>query len=458
MLVMKFGGSILRSASDYEEIAEYLQEFVNTERAVVVVSAMRGITDQLINLGEYAARGDEFRVKGLLSSIREKHEEVCQQLGLSCKLLNEELERLEKITIGITYIGEITPGLRDLIASIGENLSGGILSELLQKRGIRSRFFTGGEAGIVTDDSYGEAHPLMKATRVYVRSNLLPILEDTVPVVAGFSGLSQEGKVTTLGRGGSDLTAVLLGSSLEVREVWLWSDVDGMLTADPKIVKDARLIKQISYREAIELAHFGAKRMHPRFLEPAIATNTPIRIRNFFNRDCSGTLISSREVIREEGVVKAVGLRKDVAILTVRGAGMVGRPGTAAKLFSILGENRINIMMISQSISESDISVVVERDNAERARGIIEARLLGPIYREVLLDRNCAVLAAIGAGMRGTPGVAARVFDAVSSRGINVKMIAQGSSEVNISFVVDEGDGEEAVRAIHSEFSLGKAD
>lgn len=455
MLVMKFGGSILEKSGDFIEVADYLKVATRDERVVTVVSAMKGVTDDLLKLGDLAASSNEEGVSQVLDAIRERHLRVCEELDLECKIVKEELEKLERVVLGIAYIGEITPRLRDLIASLGENLSGGILTELLNKRGVRSRFFTGGEAGIVTDDSYGEANPLIKATRVYVRSRILPLLEDTVPVVAGFSGISQEGRVTTLGRGGSDLTAVLLGSSLGSREVWLWTDVDGLLTADPKIVKDARLIKQISYKEAIELTHFGAKKMHPRFLEPAMMTSTPVRIRNFRNRECRGTLISSREIISGK-IVKAVGLRKGVSILTVRGAGMVGRPGTAAKLFSLLGENSLNVLMISQSISESDISVVLDDGQAESAKGIVEARLLGPIFREVLLDRNCAVVATIGSGMRGTPGVAARVFKAVSSKGVNVKMIAQGSSEVNISFVVSEDDGEETVRAVHEEFDLGR--
>ncbi len=455
MLIMKFGGSILGGSRDLESVADYLMEAGGSERIVAVVSALRGVTDHLLRIGSLAAAGDEPAVFRELDSLGSIHLTICDELDLKCRRVRDELGRLEKIAIGLTYIGEITPRLRDLIASMGENLSGSMLSELLEKKGVKSRFLTGGEAGIVTDDSYGEANPLLKATRVYVRSRLLPLLQDTLPVVAGFSGLSQEGRVTTLGRGGSDLTAVLLGSSLGSREVWIWTNVDGLLTADPRIVRDARLIRQISYREAIELAHFGAKRMHPRFLEPAMVTSTPVRIRNFNNRGCRGTLISSREV-RSREIVKAVGLRKGVSIITVRGVGMIGRPGTAGRLFSLLGESGLNVLMISQSISESDISIVLEADEAERARGVMEAKLLGPIFREVLLDRGCSVVAAIGSGMRGTPGVAARVFGAVSSRGVNVKMIAQGSSEVNISFVVDEADGEEAVRAIHDEFELGR--
>jgi aspartate kinase len=380
------------------------------------------------------------------------HLRVCEELGIRCDDVRKDLDKLERIVRGMLYLGESTPRIRDLIASFGENLSGKILAGLLREKGVNSRFLTGGEAGIVTDECYGNANPLIKATRIYLRARLLPLLEDTVPVVAGFSGVTMLGKVTTLGRGGSDLTAVLVGSSLSAREVCLWTDVDGLMTADPKVVRDARVLKNVSYPEAIEMAHFGAKRMNPRFLEPAMPTKTPIRIRNFRNRECEGTLISERP---SGSVVRAIGMKKGVSILTVRGARMVGRPGIAHMLFKVLGESHINVGMISQSISESDISVLLDSRAAERARGLVEARL-GTLFREVLIERDCAAVAAIGSGMRGIPGVAARVFRAVAERGINVKMIAQGSSELSISFVVNGSDGEEAVRALHEEFELSK--
>ncbi|MCS7103410.1 MAG: aspartate kinase, partial [Candidatus Korarchaeum sp.] len=272
--------------------------------------------------------------------------------------------------------------------------------------------------------------------------------------VAGFSGMTRDGRVTTMGRGGSDLTAVLVGSSLNANEVWLWTDVDGFMTADPRIVSEAKLLKRITYMEAIEMAHFGAKRMNPRFLEPAMAANTPVRVRNFRNRSCEGTLISKEG--GSKSIVKAIGMRKGVSIIMVRGAGMVGRPGSAYAIFKELSERSINVQMISQSISESDISLVLDSKVAESARGLVEAKLLGPIFKEVILERDCAAVAAIGSGMRGTPGVAARVFKAVANRGINVKMIAQGSSELSISFVVSGEDGEEAVRSLHEEFELNR--
>ena len=450
MLVMKFGGSILEGSRDFMEISDYIVG--QSERKVVVISAIKGVTDSLLKLHNLAASGDEVNTNKVLSDLEEMHLRVCEELGIRCDDVRKDLDKLERIVRGMLYLGESTPRIRDLIASFGENLSGKILAGLLREKGVNSRFLTGGEAGIVTDECYGNANPLIKATRIYLRARLLPLLEDTVPVVAGFSGVTMLGKVTTLGRGGSDLTAVLVGSSLSAREVCLWTDVDGLMTADPRVVRDARVLKNVSYPEAIEMAHFGAKRMNPRFLEPAMPTKTPIRIRNFRNRECEGTLISERP---SGSVVRAIGMKKGVSILTVRGARMVGRPGIAHMFFRVLGESHINVGMISQSISESDISVLLDSRAAERARGLVEARL-GTLFREVLIERDCAAVAAIGSGMRGIPGVAARVFRAVAERGINVKMIAQGSSELSISFVVNGSDGEEAVRALHEEFELSK--
>ncbi|MEM2728976.1 MAG: aspartate kinase, monofunctional class [Candidatus Korarchaeum sp.] len=454
MLVMKFGGSILSGSNDFIEIGEYVRSFDAKKGLVIVISAMKGVTDSLLKLCSLAASGDEPNASRLLMDLEDRHLKVCEELGIACEDVRREFEKLERIIRGIIYLGELSPRVRDLVASSGESFSGRILSGFLRSKGINSRFMMGGEAGIITDDTYGNANPLLRATRVYLRTRLTPMLEDTLPVVAGFSGMTRDGRVTTMGRGGSDLTAVLIGSSLNAHEVWLWTDVDGFMTADPRIVSDARLLRRISYMEAIEMAHFGAKRMNPRFLEPAMMTNTPVRVRNFKNRSCEGTLISGEG--GSKGVVKSIGMRRGVSVLMVRGAGMVGRPGTAYMLFKELSERSINVQMISQSISESDISLVLDSRVADSARGLIEAKLLGPIFREVILERDCAAVAAIGSGMRGTPGVAARVFKAVASRGINVKMIAQGSSEPSISFVVDGEDGEEAVRSLHEEFELSK--
>ncbi|MDA4120109.1 MAG: aspartate kinase, partial [Thaumarchaeota archaeon] len=327
-----------------------------------------------------------------------------------------------------------------------------ILTAEIESRGARASSMTGGEAGIVTNGAFGEAVPNSSATARAVRRSLLPRLAaGEVPVVAGFIARSNEGEVTTLGRGGSDYTATLLGAALDADEIWIWTDVDGILSADPRIVKNSAPIKQLSYPEAEELAFFGAKNMHPLSLGPARTNHVPVRIKNGFRPDFPGTLITDRQT-RSKGIIKAVAVVRNVGLLTVAGETLQGRPGIAAKVFSALAGAGVNILMISQSVSEANIGMIVRRRSLHVAERALkrELKLEGiPVILES--DSRVAVVAAVGAGMRGEKGVAAKVFGAVASRGINVRMIAQGSSEMNISFVVDEKDAEDAVRALHSQ-------
>jgi aspartate kinase len=278
----------------------------------------------------------------------------------------------------------------------------------------------------------------------------------TVLVVTGYIAATQDGVTTTLGRGGSDYTATILGAALTA-EVWIWTDVDGLMTSDPKIVPSAKMLPELSFQEASEMAIFGAKAMHPRALEPAMEENIPVRIRSISDPENPGTVIVKEPKTRVGASVKAVNMVKNVALVNVSGAVMVGTPGTAAKVFEVLGNSKINILMISQSVSEANISFVIQRNLLEKAVSMLEIALLGKgVIRSVTAEDDVCVVAIVGAGMRGTPGMASRLFTAVAKRGINVRMIAQGSSELNISFVVKETDGEEAVRAIHEEFELNK--
>jgi aspartate kinase len=278
-----------------------------------------------------------------------------------------------------------------------------------------------------------------------------------LPIVAGYGACSPHGITTTLGRGGSDYTATLIGASLDADEIVIWKEVEGLMTADPKIEPDARVIQRISYAEASEMAYFGAKAIHPRALEPAAAKQIPVRIRSpLYSSD--GTLIASDRPVKSEGIVKAVTLVNDVALISITGAGMAGLPGVAARVFKILGDAGINILMISQSSSEAGISFVTPAAKLEVAANALELGLLGTeLVENISKEDEVCIVAAVGAGMKGTLGVAAKVFKAVSEKGINVRMIAQGSSELNISFVVAENDGQKAVQALHQEFELAKA-
>jgi aspartate kinase len=296
----------------------------------------------------------------------------------------------------------------------------------------------------------------MDVTVRKVRANLGGMLNDgKFPIVAGRGAASPHGVTTTLGRGGSDYTATLIGASLDADEVLIWKDMGGFMTADPSIVPNARLIQKISYAEAVEMAYFGAKGIHPRALQPVMEMQIPVRLRSFLDRTNEGTLIAGNREVKTGVVVKSVTLVRSVAMISVTGAGMAGLPGVAAKVFKVLGDAGINILMISQSSSEAGISFVVPREKLQQAKNALGLGLIGAEFQIASEDDVC-VVAAVGAGMKGTPGVAARVFRVVAENGVNVRMIAQGSSELNISLIVAEIDGPKTIQAIHEEFKLGE--
>jgi aspartate kinase len=464
IVVMKFGGTSVATGKNIRHVAKIIADNRSKECGVVaVVSALEGVTNQLVQVAEEAKKGNREHISKFKQELLERHlatlREAIKDEQLKAdaeQVVKARITELEQILTGIVYVGELTPKSRDTVISFGERLSAPIVSSVLKDIGLKSQHLTGGEAGIVTDNNFGEAGLLMNFTKFQLTKNIEPLLKKgTVPVVTGFIAATQDKEVTTLGRGGSDYTATIVGAALEADEVWIWTDVDGLMTADPKIVPEAKTIPEISFQEATELTIFGAKAMHPRALEPARKEGIPVRIRNVFSPDNPGTLIIQDGKTKTKDGVKAVTLVRNVAVITVSGAGMVGAPGTAAKVFEVLGRENINILMISQSVSESNISLVIQGSMLERAVNTLEIALLGRDFiREVMSEDDVCVVAVLGAGMKGIPGVASRIFSAVSQKGINVLMIAQGSSELNVSFVVKENDGAETVRAIHKEFKL----
>jgi aspartate kinase len=424
---------------------------------------MAGVTNQLVQEAEQAKKQNEKQIQRFTSELVEKHVATASE-AINNKTILKEVEQiikktvsaLEKVLTGICYVGEITPKSRDYVLSFGERLSAPIVWGTLKDINVKTQCFTGKDAGIVTDANFGEASPLMNVTIHQVKARLEPLLEENVvAVVTGYIAATQDGVITTLGRGGSDYTATILSVALAADEVWIWTDVDGILTTDPKIVGGARRLSQLSYGEAAEMAIFGAKAMHPSALEPVIEAQIPVRIRNVFNPENHGTLIADIQEIKSTEVVKAVAMIKDVAMINIRGAAMVGAPGSYSKIFDVMGENNINIMMISAAVSEANISLIIRRNLLGRALSTLEIALLGrgPV-NEITSEDDVCVIAVMGANMKGTLGVASRIFATVAKKGINIRMIAQGSSELNVSFVVKEKDGIAVVRAIHEEFEL----
>ena len=461
---MKFGGSSLANATSIRNAARIVQRFSPENKIVVVASATNDTTDRLLEIGELAQRREKARVGKILGSIQRLHVKTARSIS-SRKTSREFLDRinqlntdLEKTVEGISHLRELTPRSRDYLLSFGERLSTPILAAAIRNLGFKAQALTGGEAGIASDDKFGEAKPLAELSYHEIRRRLDPMLaKNQIPVVTGFIAATLDGTLTTLGRGGSDYTASLLGAALNADEIWIWTDVDGLMTADPRIVKDAGVLPTVSFGEALELSYFGAKMMHPRAMQPAAQRKIPVRIRNSSRPTFEGTLVSSREEDNAGRVVKAVSIIRSVGIVTVSGTGMIGLPGAAAKIFMTLGSNNINVMMISQGSSEATISCVVARKDADNAVRALQLALLGQGFVDkVVVEKDACIIAVVGSGMKGTPGVAARIFSAVARKEINVRIVAQGSSEYNVSFVVSEDQGPEAVRAIHEEFQLGK--
>jgi aspartate kinase len=463
---MKFGGTSVATAERIKNVADRVKESGRGHEVVVICSAMGDVTDELLALCSDASKGLERQVEERLSSLRETHlaaltatvgdEEVRRQVA---EMLNITLSQLEKLARGSTVLGELTPRSKDAILSCGERLSNPIVAGALLERGMDAVYLTGGEAGIMTDDRFGDASPLMEVTNFQVREKLSPILADgKTPVVTGYIGATQSGDTTTLGRGGSDLTATIVGSAVDADEVWIWSDVDGLMTADPRIVSDARVLREISYEEAGEMAVFGAKALHPRTLEPAAEKGIPVRFRNTFKPKDPGTVVKKNPRLYSKSVIKAVVLVREVAIVTVAGASMVGKPGSAARIFDVMGRSGVNILMISQSVSESNISMVVHRSSVERAANALELALLGQDggYRHIRTEDDVSAVAVVGGAMRTTRGVASTAFGAIAAKGINVRMIASGSSNQNLSLIVAEKEAKDTVKAVHSAFKLDR--
>ena len=459
---MKFGGTSVADGEKIRHVAQLLIGYKDQGNEVVAVtSALGGVTDGLlINAAEASKKGKVPQVKEFIATLAKKHYDAISVAIDDDRIADEVIEavdmridELEKALIGICYLGELTERSIDYISSYGERLAVPIISGAIRSLGTGSRPFTGGEAGIVTTSNYGNAHPL-DISYQNVSDTIGVLLKDSIPVVTGFIAEDEEGIITTLGRGGSDFTASIIGAAINADEIWLWKEVHGIMTTDPKIVPQATSIPQISYIEAMEMSYFGAKVLHPRAIEPAIRHGIPVRVKNTFDTDFPGTLIVADQKCSEE-VVKAVTLIRKVAAINISGAGMVGAIGTAARIFTTLANAGVNIIMISQSSSEANMSLIVEDAHLKDAVEALRQEFNKGVVGEVAYDRDVCVVAVVGAGMDGIPGVSGKVFGALGKGEVNVIMISQGSSQHNISFVIKEEDAEKAIALLHQEFGLG---
>ena len=416
-LVIKYGGTSISTSKDIQAIAKYINQLSKKDQIVVVCSAVSGTTDDLIEISESIKKENKSKAEQLASKIINRHKQLAKQtvkkLNLQKKIvtkLDQDFSELLALIDGMVLLGEVTPRSMDYLISFGERLSIKLVSSAINDLGKKSIPLTGKEVGIVTDSKFGESKPLIDTTRLRISKTIDSLFsKKTIPIVGGFSGADQHGHITTFGRGGSDYSATIIGSCIKADEIWLMSDVNGLMTADPKIVKNAKVLKEVSYIEAIEMALFGAKQIHPRTFEPLLSKKIPMRIRSSFNTINEGTLVTASPA-SIKNTVKCVSNVQNNGLIDVQGGSMVGMPGTAAKIFETLAKAGINVMMISQNPSESSITIVVKNDDLDKAVSALEMELLGKIIKKLDVTTDVAIIALIGSGMRGTVGVASKVF------------------------------------------------
>jgi len=463
--VMKFGGTSVGDASCIARAAQIVSRAARENGVVVVVSAMTGVTNRLVEAATRTGLGDAQAGSALIEALRAQHHDALAALvpagdarSAVVRRVDETLAEGHRLFEGTALLREVTPRALDSISSLGERLCAPIFASALSELGIRGVAIEATEL-IITDSYHGGAEPLIDVTRERCEARLRPLLkENAVPVVTGFIGATREGTLTTLGRGGSDYSATILASGLGADEVVIWTDVDGVLTADPRLVPDARIIPEISYREAAELAYFGAKVLHPKTLRAVMPAGIPVWIRNSFSPEQPGTMIS-RQGRSIGGGVKALTAIRDVALISVGGPGIVGVPDVVGRTFSTTAELRANVLLISQSSSQNDICFIVAASDAQRTVERLRREFAQDLSHEVVdhitVDPKIAIVAVVGENMRGTPGIAGRTFNALGREGVNIIAIAQGSSEANISFVVEDKAVKQALLATHREFGLG---
>ena len=459
--LMKFGGTSVADAKCIKNIVDILEKHHQAgDELAVVVSAQRGVTDQLIEItARLPTAGDESAIEPLIQALGKRHMTTLEgaapdYVAETGSVIEDRLISLQNILFAVYNLRELTPRSRDYIISFGERQLAPIISASLRQRGIPSTVIDGCDAGILTTSNHGESTALPESD-ARIKKRIGPLLGKEIPVIMGFMGCTRNGVVTTLGRSGSDYSASIIGAGIDADEIWIWTDVDGIMTCDPRVINDARVMPSLSYIEVMELSYFGAKVMHPRSIEPAMRKNIPVRVKNTFNPSHPGTIIVKNGQ-RDNRVVKALTYIDKVAAININGAQMIGRPGVAKAIFTILADHEVNVMMISQGSSEANISLIVDEAHLDAAVHALSDLVKQCVVREVSHNHDVCAVAVVGAGMAGAPGTGGRIFTALGNSGVNVMMISQGSSEANISFVVKQQDGPRAVRVLHDEFRLSE--
>ncbi len=463
LLVMKFGGTSMGSADRMRVAAEIISKERKKRPVVVVVSAMSKVTDLLLETLRHAEVGDRTSVDSSIATLLKRHTDTCKEL-ISSDYTLYDIEQLvsefRRIANGVLMLGERPPRSVDEAIAIGERLSSALLARYMNSLGSLAHAVNGADV-IVTDAVFGNASPQMDLTRAKCAAILLPALAGgTVPIVTGFNGATADGRPTTLGRGGSDFSASIIAAALDAQELWIWTDVDGIMTADPRLVEDVAVLDEVTYAEAAELAYNGAKVLHPRTLAPLAEKQIPVWSKNSFAPHKPGTKIVSR--FAEPKGARAVTSMSNVALISMEPANaLLSGTRLMARALDALALANVEILVFTSSSYRQSFCFLIRRQDLTAALEVLEANLsieLAHGYlKPIEVDENVGLLAVVGEGMRGTPGLAGRVFTAISREQVNIIAIAQGSSELTIGIIVRVDKLDRAVRAVHRECQLGKA-
>lgn len=463
MQVLKFGGSSVAHAENINKVIDIVQKATINGRTVVVVSALSGVTDLLLQAASLAVNGSE-EYKERLKLIEQKHLDAVKQLipvtnqSHLLSMVKKVCNEMEDICNGILLLQELTARTNDRMASYGEWLSSQIIAAAFQAKGFQA-FWVDTRELIITDSNYTTAGVDFSVTNQKI-TEYFHARKDNLFILPGFIAKDSSGITTTLGRGGSDYTAAILAAALDASVLQIWTDVSGMMTADPRLTTHAKIIPQISYQEAMELSHFGAKVIYPPTLQPVMVKNIPVYIKNTFSQDDAGTRIHNGEVKattdKDNSLVSGISSISNITLISLEGSGMIGIPGFSKRLFEALSNEKINVILITQSSSEHSICVAVDSNAAHRAKRAVDAMFANEIALQkvapLIIETNLSIVALVGEQMKNHTGISGRMFHALGKNGVNIRAIAQGSSEKNISAVIAAADVKKAINVLHEEF------
>lgn len=458
MQVLKFGGTSVANAENIRKVVGIVTDADKKDKTIVIVSALGGVTDLLLSASSLAAEGDE-SYKEKLAVVEQRHLEAVKQLipvaqqSQLLSLVKKSCNEIEDICSGIFLLRELTPRSKDRIGSYGEWLSSRIIAATIQSMGVDVVWKDSREL-IVTNSNFTAAEVDFTTTAENIRQ-FFASADHHLFLLPGFIAADKKGITTTLGRGGSDYTAAILAAALNASNLEIWTDVSGMMTADPRLTANARIIPHISYQEAMELSHFGAKVIYPPTIQPVMSKGIPVRIKNTFAPQDEGTLIES-VATRNGNIVRGISSINNIALLSLEGSGMIGIPGFSKRLFEALSNERINVILITQSSSEHSICVAVDASAAFAAKQVVDAAFANEITLQkvepLAIENGLSIVALVGENMKSHPGISGRMFSAMGKNGVNIRAIAQGSSEKNISAVISTKDVRKAINVLHEEF------